>query len=59
MRKLGRIILYALFVTGFLVGVDTNQHTPYVAWRLDLHHLSLTFAFLCAAACGVMWDRTF
>ena len=36
-----------------------HKDTPYVPWALDLHHLSATFAFMCAAGCGVMLVKYF
>lgn len=56
-KKILCIALYAALILGFWVGIDVHEHTAYVAWAFDLHHTSMSFAFLCAACCGVMWTR--
>ena len=59
MRKFERVLIYAVLVVTFNFAIVVHADTPYVPWAIDAHHLSLTVAFLCAAACGVIWDRTF
>ncbi|CAB4189992.1 hypothetical protein UFOVP1193_27 [uncultured Caudovirales phage] len=59
MRTVIKLLVYALLLVGFTAALGLHKDTPYVPWALDLHHLSATFAFMCAAGCGVMLVKYF